>query len=208
MPSIDQVASSEQRGTVEAPRKEQQYRITNWPEYDRALVERGNITLWFDKEAIGEKWTPEPSGKRGGCWRYSDWAIQTLLMLKVVFHLPYRALEGFARSLMVLMGVNMPIPDHSHMSRRARTLEVQIPRRERQEPMHVVVDSSGVKVFGEGEWKVRQHGKSKRRGWLKVHLAVDAHEKDTVAVMVTTEEWGDGEVFRDLGRWCTNSVPT
>ena len=161
-------------------------------------MERGNITVWFDKEAVKEKWTPEPTGKRGGQWLYSSWAIQMLLMLKGVFHLPYRALEGFGRSLMSLFGLDMPIPDHSHMSRRAKTLEVQIPRREKTEPMHVVVDSTGLKVFGEGEWKVRQHGVGKRRTWLKVHLAVDAHEKDVVGVEVTTVEWADSEVFEDL----------
>ena len=178
--------------------KKESYRITNWSEYDRALVERGNITFWFDQEAVGEKWTPKPTGKRGGQWRYSDWAIQTLLMLKAVFHLPYRALEGFGRSLMDLLGLDMPIPDHSHMSRRAKTVEIQIPRREKKEPIHVVVDATGLKVFGEGEWKVRQHGEGKRRTWLKVHLAVDAHDKDVLGVEVTTVAWTDGEVFEDL----------
>jgi hypothetical protein len=178
--------------------KQTTYRITNWAEYDRALVERGNITFWFDKEAIEEKWTPKRTGKRGGCWLYSDWAIQTLLMLKVVFHLPYRALEGFARSLIRMLGLDMPITDHTHMSRRARTLEGEIPRREKKEPIHVVVDSTGFKVFGEGEWKVRQHGAGKRRTWLKVHLAVDAQEKDVIGVEVTTADWVDGEVFQDL----------
>lgn len=197
MSSTEQAVSSEQAAEAATPKKAQ-YRVTNWSEYDRALVERGNITFWFDQEAVEEKWTPEPTGKRGGQWLYSNWAIQALLMLKVVFHLPYRALEGFGRSLMSLMGLDMPIPDHSHMSRRAKTLEVQIPRKERTEPMHVVVDSTGLKVFGEGEWKVRQHGVGKRRTWLKVHLAVDAHEKDVVGVEVTTVEWADGEVFRDL----------
>lgn len=197
MSSTEQAVSSEPAAEAATPKKAK-YRVTNWSEYDRALVERGNITFWFDKEAMEEKWTPEPTGKRGGQWLYSNWAIQALLMLKVVFHLPYRALEGFGRSLMSLMGLDIPIPDHSHMSRRAKTLEVQIPRKERTEPMHVVVDSTGLKVFGEGEWKVRQHGIGKRRTGLKVHLAVDAHAKDVVGVEVTSVEWADGEVFRDL----------
>ena len=197
MSSTEQAVSGEQTAEVATPKKSK-YRITNWPAYDRALVERGNITFWFDKNAVKEKWTREPTGKRGGQWVYSDCAIQTLLMLKAVFHLPYRALEGFGRSLMALMGLEMPIPDHSHLSRRGRTLEVQIPRQERTEPMHVVVDSTGLKVFGDGEWKEFKHGEGKRRTWLKVHLAVDAHEKDVVGVEVTTIEWTDGEVFGDL----------
>lgn len=195
-PSIEQV-SSPSVSEASLPKKAT-HRITNWAEYDRALVERGNITFWFDPEVVTEKWTPAPTGKPGGQWVYSDWAIQTLLMLKAVFHLPYRALEGFGRSLMDLMGLDLPIPDHSHISRRAQTLVVEIQRREKNEPLHVVADSSGWKVFGEGEWKVRQHGAGKRRTWIKVHLAVDAHEKDAVSVAVTTEEWGDNEVFREL----------
>ena len=197
MSPIEQMVSGEQTDEGATPQKSK-YRIRNWSAYDRALVERGNITFWFEKEAVEEKWTPKPTGKRGGQWVYSDWAIQTLLMLKVVFHLPYRALEGFGRSLMKLIGLDMPVPDHTHMSRRARTLEVQIPRHEKNEPLHVVVDSTGLKVFGEGEWKVRQHGEGKRRTWIKVHLAVDAHEKDVVGVEITTEKWGDNEVFKDL----------
>ncbi len=174
------------------------YRITNWPAYDRALVARGDITFWFDQEAIAQHWTPPPTGKRGAPWRYSDWAIQMLLVLKQVFHLPYRALEGWGRSLMRLMGLDLPIPDHTHLSRRVRALVVQIPRQERHGPIHVVVDATGLKVFGEGEWQVRQHGAGKRRTWLKVHLAVDADAKDVIGVEVTTVAWADGEVFGDL----------
>lgn len=191
MPSTDQ--TSDTPATTKAA-----YRITHWPEYDRALVARGDITFWFDQEAITQRWTPEPTGKRGAPWRDSDGSIQTWLALKQVFHLPDRSLEGFGRSLMGLMGLGLPRPDHAHLSRRARTLAVQIPRQERTGPIHVVVESTGLKVFGEGEWKVRQHGVGKRRTWLKVHLGVDAHAKDVVAVAVTTAAWTDGEVFRDF----------
>jgi Transposase DDE domain len=134
------------------------YRVTNWPGYDRALVNRGSLTVWFEEEYVRNNWKPAPTGKRGAPIEYSDTAIQTLLMLKAVFHLPYRALEGFARSLMQLMGLDLNIPDHSHLSRRAKTLQVAIPRRARNEVLHVVVDSTGLKIYGEGEWKVRQHG--------------------------------------------------
>jgi hypothetical protein len=106
--------------------------------------------------------------------------------------------EGLAGSIVRFLGLALPIPDHTLMSRRAKTLRVQIPRRARTEPIHLVVDSTGLKVYGEGEWKVRQHGAGKRRTWRKVHLAVDAHVKDVVAVEVTTEQWTDGEVFAGL----------
>lgn len=115
--------------------------------------------------------------------------------MKAVFHLPYRALEGFARSLMHLMDLPLPIPDHSHRSRRGRTLQVVIPRQARPGPIHVVVDSTGLKVYGAGEWKVRQHGAGRRRTWRKLHLAVDADAKDVIAVEVTTTAWTDSEVF-------------
>ena len=184
--------------SAESPQSKAEYRVRNWPEYDRALVQRGSLTVWFDEAYVRDHWTPAGTGQRGAPWVYSDLAIQLLLVLKAVFHLPYRGLEGFARSLMLLMELTLPIPDHSHLSRRAKTLQVAIPRRAPQEPLHVVVDSTGLKIFGEGEWKVRQHGVGKRRTWRKVHWAVDTRTKDTIGVEVTTVEWTDGEVFSGL----------
>lgn len=174
------------------------WRVTNWAEYDRALVQRGNLTVWFDEEFVRHHWRPAPSGKKGAPMKYSDRAIQVLLMIKATFHLPYRALEGFARSLMKLMALDFDVPDHSHLARRAKYLQIKIPCRERTGPMHIVVDSTGLKIYGEGEWKVRKHGVSKRRRWIKVHLAVDADAKDVVGVEVTTEEWADCELFAGL----------
>lgn len=156
------------------------------------------MSTWFDDEFLREHWRPAATGKRGAPFEYSDIAIQALLMLKAVFHLPYRALEGFARSLMELMSLALPIPDHTHLSRRAKTLPVVVTCRASTEPRHIVVDSTGLKVYGEGEWKVRQHGAGKRRTWRKVHLAVDAGSLDVVGVEVTTAGWTDGEVFEGL----------
>lgn len=170
------------------------YRVTNWAEYDHALVQRGSLTVWFEEDFVRGHWIAAATGKRGAPLKYSDMSIQVLLMLKATF----RSLEGFARSLMKLMALEFDVPDHTHMSRRAKSLEVQIPRKNRTQPIHVVVDSTGLKIYGEGEWKVRKHGSSKRRRWIKVHLAVDADEKDVVGVEVTTEEWGDSEVFAGL----------
>lgn len=174
------------------------YRVTNWHDYDRALAERGSVTVWFDEEFLRGHWRPAGNGKRGAPFEYSDTAIQTLLTLKAVFHLPYRALEGFGRSLMRLMSLALPVPDHTQLSRRAKALRVAVPCRPRTGPVHLVADSTGLKVYGEGEWKVRQHGAGKRRTWRKVHLAVDGGERDVVGVEVTTEEWADCEVFEGL----------
>lgn len=180
------------------PVKKAQYRVTNWPEYDRALVQRGSLTVWFDDAFLHGHWRAAHNGKRGAPFTYSDAAIHTLLTLKAVFHLPYRAVEGLARSLVGLMGLDLPVPDHTQMSRRAQRLRVGIPRRPRAGPVHLVVDSTGLKIFGEGEWKVRQHGVGKRRTWRKVHLGFDADVKDVVAVEVTTVAWTDAEVFAGL----------
>jgi hypothetical protein len=174
------------------------YRVTNWPESDRALVQRGHLTRWFEETFLREHWRPAPTGKRGAPFSYSDIAIQALLTLKAVCARPYRMVEGVARSIIQLMGVELSIPAHTLLSRRAKTLTVRIPRRQRTGPVHVVVDSTGLKLYGEGEWKVRQHGVGKRRTWRKVHVAVDAEAKDIIGVAVTTPAWTDSEVFEGL----------
>jgi len=174
------------------------HRVTNWPEYDRALAERGSIAVWFDEEFLREHWRPAPSGRRGAPFEYSDLAIQALLTLKAVFHLPYRALEGFGRLLMRLMALALPVPDRTQLSRRAGALRVAIPCRASSEPRHAAVDSTGLKIHGEGEWKVFRHGAGKRRTWRKAHLAVDVGSKDAVGVEVTTEAWSDSGVFEGL----------
>jgi hypothetical protein len=179
------------------PVKKAQYRVTNWPEY-RALVQRGSLTVWFDDAFLHGHWRAAHNGKHGAPFTYSDVAIQTLLTMKAMFHLPYRAVEGLARSLVGLMGLDLPVPDHTQMLRRARRLRVEIPRRPRTGPVQRVVDATGLKMFGEGEWKVRQHGVGKRRIWRKVHLGFDADVKDVVAVEVTTVAWTDAEVFAGL----------
>ncbi len=135
---------------------------------------------------------------RGKPGLYSDVAIQTCLTLKTLFRLPYRATEGLLKSLMRLCQLDLPVPDHTHLSRRASTLTVQIPRRPRSGPVPIVVDSTGLKVFGEGEGKVRQHGIGKRRTWRKIHLAVDEAAKDIIGFEVTTANWHDSEVLADL----------
>lgn len=183
---------------TKAKTEKAQYRVTNWPEYDRALVRRGSLRLWFEEVFLNERWRPAPTGRRGAPFRYSDTAIQALLILKAVFDLPYRRVEGLAGSIVRLLGLTLSIPDHTLLSRRAKTLRLEIPRRARTGPLHLVVDSTGLKVYGEGEWKVRQHGAGKRRTWRKVHVAVEAQVKDVLAVEVTTVQWTDGDVFAGL----------
>ena len=154
------------------PRYKIKYHVSNWPEYDRALVQRGDITLWISADAIAS-WKPAPSGRRGGQRKYSDVAIETALTLRLIFHLPLRQTEGFLRSLMSLMGLDLDVPDHTTLSRRSQHLEVGLQHGRVTGPVHLVVDSSGLSIVGEGEWAAVKHGGKGKRGWKKLHLGVD-----------------------------------
>ena len=145
------------------------YRVTNWPDYNRALVSRGEVTLWIDA-AVLSGW--RASGGKGK--RYSNAAILCALSLRAVFRMPLRQTQGFLASFKKLLGLTIPIPHYSTLARRAAGLVVpQISRGSGIGPLHLAIDSTGLKVFGEGEWKIRLHGKDKRRVWRKLHLAVD-----------------------------------
>ncbi len=148
------------------------YRVRNWSAYDQALKQRGSVTLWFAPEAVAA-WNYQGAAQRGAQFVYSDLAIETALTLRLIYHLPLRQTEGFVESLLHVMGLDLSTPDHSTLSRRQAGLQVALPINPTQEPIHVVVDSSGLKVYGEGEWKVRQHGWSVRRTGRKLHLGVN-----------------------------------
>src|SRR5512143_2735500 len=167
------------------------YRIRNWQEYNQALVRRGSLTVWVDEGAL-DAWAYQGPAQWGGQYLYSDTAIQCLLTLRAVFHLPLRATQGMARSLFELMGLNLDVPHYSTLSRRAAELAVDLARKSKG-PLHLVLDSTGLKVDGEGEWKVRKHGDSKRRTWRKLHLAIDAETHEIQAVAVTESGIDDAE---------------
>jgi transposase len=167
------------------------YKVKNWSEYDESLKKRGSITFWFSNDAI-DNWYYDGPTYQGRTKDYSDLAIETMLILKKVYHLNLRATEGFLESLMILMNIELEIPDHSTLSRRQQHLSVDIPR-EHRKMRHIVVDSSGLKVYGEGEWKVRTHGANKRRTWRKLHLGVDESTKEIVANILTKNNVDDGE---------------
>lgn len=178
--------------------KKAKYRISNWRDYNEALVNRGSLTFWFDEEAISSWHETHRSGRRGAPRWYSDIAIQCALTLGVVFRLPLRATEGLVRSVIELMSLVLPTPDYTTLCRRRGALPVFLPRHLPKGAVHVVIDATGLKVFGEGEWKVRQHGYSKRRTWRKLHLAVDETSHEILAAVVTTNDVGDNEVLADL----------
>lgn len=186
--------------------KKRQYRIRNWHDYNTALVQRGSLTLWLDKEAQQNWYNEERTGKRGKPRCYSDQAIACVLRLREVLHLPLRevlhlplrATEGLLRSLILLLGVDVTVPCYSTLSRRQKGLSVALDAPVSSEPLHLVVDGTGLKVFGDGEWKVRQHGVSKRRVWRKVHLAVDQETGMVHAAATTANSISDGEMLPQL----------
>jgi hypothetical protein len=172
------------------------YRIRNWKQYNDALVRRGSLTLWVDRDTL-QAWKYQGPSQRGAQFEYADTAIECLLTLKAVYHLTLRATEGFARSLFELMGVDLPVPDYSTLCRRAATVRITLPK-EAGGPLHLVIDSTGLKVHGEGEWKVRQHGYSKRRTWLKLHLAVEPQSHEIQAAVVSEPGLTDAEAVPGL----------
>jgi Transposase DDE domain len=145
---------------------------------------------WFTAEAI-EVWKAEPRTGRGGQPRYSSLAIATALTLRAVFRLALRQTEGLIGSILVLLGLDLPVPDHSTLSRRAETLEVLRPKA-RCQPMHLVVDSTGLRLCGPGEWLIEKHGSRRRRSWRKLHLATDADTGHIVASALTDKDADDG----------------
>ena len=179
-------ANSDRRHRI--PR--QRHRVTNWAAYDAALRARGSLTVWFSEEAI-DGWRAEAGRTRGGQPRYSALAITTALTLRAVFRLALRQTEGLVGSILALLDLDLAVPDHSTMSRRAETLEVPPPRCGR-EPVHLLVDSTGLKLCGPGEWLVEKHGTRTRRGWRKLHLATDADTGRIVASALTDKDADDG----------------
>jgi len=179
--------------------KKKAYRIHNWSDYNKALVNRGSLTVWFDQESIDAWHNTVLSSKRGRPQLYSDLAIQCCLTLKMVFKLPLRATQGFVSSLLNLMQLPLSAPHYSLLSLRQKTLQIKLPAvKSTKETMHLVVDSTGLKLYGEGEWKVKIHGKDKRRDWLKLHLAIDQGTHDIEACLLTADTVHDCEVLPAL----------
>ncbi len=191
--------TTKRRQRRRSTKKRNTFRTRNWAEYNAALVQRGSLTLWVD-DAVLEVWlNHEHTGQPGAPRTYTDTAISTGLTLKVVYRLPLRATEGLLRSVLKLMGLSsLPVPDHSTLSRRQETLQVALPHQRKGQALHVVVDSTGCKIYGEGEWKVRQHGISKRRTWRKLHLAIDEASGQIVGAVLSTNDVADSAALPAL----------
>jgi hypothetical protein len=169
------------------------YRIRNWREYNGALINRGRLTVWFDEHAITAWRNTEPAAGPGAPRCYADLAIECALVFKAVYHLSLRAAQGLLSSVMELMKLTLPIPDYSTVSRRQRVLSVRAVCTPRSGPRHVVIDATGLKVYGAGEWRVWKHRVSRRRTWRKLHLGVDETTKEIVAVELTASRVHDSQ---------------
>jgi hypothetical protein len=171
------------------------YRTTNWPEYNAALRRRGSLLVWIDREM---EWSAPKRGRPGRPETFSDAAIQFCLAIKVLFGLALRQTIGLVGSLLKMAGLDWPVPDYSTLCRRQKTVSIQIPFRRAGGDLNLLVDSTGVKMRGDGEWQVRKHGPGRRRQWRKVHLAMDVATGDIRGVEFTSSREGDSPVLPDL----------
>src|SRR5215510_11904925 len=169
------------------------YRIQNWRAYNRALINRGRLTVWFDEQAIVAWRNTAPATGPGAPRTYADLAIECALVFKAVYHLSLRAAQGFLSSVVELMQLTLPIPNFSTVSRRQGSLSVRSTVTLRRNPRHIVIDATGLKVYGAGEWRVYKHRVSRRRTWRKLHLGVDERTKEIVAVELTGSRVHDSQ---------------
>lgn len=183
----------------------QQYRIRNWCDYNKALISRGSLTLWIDTRAADTWLNQDCPGRRGRRRTYTDAAITCALLLREVYHLPLRSTQGLLRSVLHLMNVRLPAPHYSTLSRRARSLELALTAPQKK-IRHLVIDSTGLKVYGEGEWKVRLHGADKRRTWRKLHIAMDAATQQIASVLITDKELLDRTAVPGLLQQCEAKI--
>ena len=193
MSNVSKGSSSVKKKTI--------YRVNNWAAYNRSLIARGSLTLWVDESVVSSGYYEGPS-QRGAQYTYSDQAIEMALTLRRLLNLPLRQAQGFVESLWPLMGLEevLAVPDYSTLSRRQVTLKVALPVQPTDGPMHLVVDSTGLKVYGEGEWTARQHGASTRRTWRKLHWGINANTQDIVAQQLTKAYAADARQLKPLLR--------
>lgn len=173
--------------------------IRNWSEYNRSLVARGRVTIWIEEGVTSAWYNESSSGKRGASNLYSGAAILCVLSIQAIYHQTLRGAQGMVESLFSVMGITLAVPDYSTLSRRRRGLEVPLLAQQRADGhLHVVVDSTGFKVYGEGEWKVRKHGWCKHRTWRKLHVVVDESSGEILSAVGTGNNVADKEALPEL----------
>lgn len=174
------------------------YKVKNWRAYNRSLINRGNLTLWFSDDVIQGWYATSQSKGRGRRFTYSNDCIEVALTLRSLFHFPLRSTQGFLEGLMKMLELNLKVPHYTRLSRRAATLQIQLSRMKKTGPLDLVIDSTGLKIYGEGEWKMRTHGKQKRRTWRKYHVAVDPQTHEVVAMELTEDKYHDSKAVPAL----------
>lgn len=190
----------------EKKKEKTQYRVRNWSKYNQALINRGSITLWLSEDVIESWMNTEKTGKRGRSHTYADVAIECMLLIRNVFTLPLRQTQGFVESIMMLVGLVLPVPSYSTLSRRQSGLKVKLPRKKKaKKGIHVVVDSTGLKVFGHGEWFMRKYrpkeGQKERKNprlWRKIHIGYNESTNEVVAVVTTENNTHDKTMLPEV----------
>lgn len=182
--------------TKKSSRPKRLYRVRNWPEYEKALVQRGSLTIWLSDD-FEKVWLYAGEKQRGSQFEYSEQAIEIMLTIKEVFHLSNRSVEGFVRSVFAMLNLYLPVPDHTTLSKRGKSFKVSLPRNS-QGPMNLVLDSTGLKIYGEGEWKVRKHGYSKHRTWRKLHVGANPDNGEIQVAVLTGNNTSDDAVVKEM----------
>lgn len=174
------------------------YRVRNWSDYNKALKRRGSITFWIN-EASTQHWYAEKDNRRGRPKVYADEAIEMCLVMRMLFHLPLRQCEGFVENIFKMLNLKLNVPSYTQLCRRQKTLRLKLKHPiDITRPIHVVIDATGLKLFGEGEWKVRQHGYTKHRMWRKFHAGIDVDTKQFVMMELTDNHVGENKKLHHL----------
>ena len=182
--------------TKKSSRPKTLYRVQNWPQYEKALVQRGSLPFWLTED-FEQVWLYTGEKQRGSQFEYSDKAIEIMLTIKEVFHLSNRGVEGFVRSVFGMLKIHLSVPDHTTLSKRSKTFQVRLPRKT-SESLNLVMDSTGLKIYGEGEWKVRKHGYSKHRTWRKLHVGADPDRGEIQVAVLTENRISDDAVVKEM----------
>ena len=183
------------------------YKLTNWSDYNKGLKNRGKLTIWLSDE-VKESWLYKAAQKPGGEVVYSDVAIEFCLTIKHLYNLGYRQTEGFVEDIFELCKIDLPVPSYTQIQRRSKTIKIDIRvRKGIKSPIDLVLDSTGLKVYGEGEWKVRKHGWNKHRTWKKLHMGSDGMDLEIISVVLTGNEVDDAEAGIEIVKETKELLP-
>ncbi len=185
------------------PSKKDKYKVKNWSRYNAGLKNRGDVTIWFDEDSLKDWYIKEEDRMPGGVMIYSEQCILCMLQLRFVFSLPLRQTQGFGCSLVKMLGLDLKVPSYTQICRRAKSIDTTKLDKGKKRLLeggrcHIVIDSTGLKVYGEGEWKVRSHGVGKRRTWKKLHIGADEHSNEIYGMVLTDAGSADAHQVKSI----------